>query len=257
MAQTRWRLAFLLGGTEGIGAAVAAQLAAEGTHVVVFSRSPEKVDRAVRSLPGARGHTVDLTDADRTRTVLHAAVHEHGVPDLVVITAGYARAGWFGDLPLGTVQELVTTNLMGTVHACAALLPQLRAAGTGTIVTTSSLAGMTGVPGYTGYSASKFAVLGFSEALRREVARDGVRVVTLCPPNTRTPGFAEENRTKPPEVLAAEEKVPTLDPDQVATALLHGLRGRARVVVPGRQGRLSALAVRLAPGLAERQLRLR
>lgn len=249
--------AFVFGGSEGIGLAVARRLAAGGTEVVLLSRSQAKLDAAVDEIgPRARARQVDVTDATAVAAVVDALVAEVGVPDLVVTTAGYARPGWLDELPAADVTGMVATNLFGTINVARAVLPHLRAAGGGTIVTTSSMAGLAGLFGYTVYSATKFGVIGFSEALRREVRPYGVRVLVLCPPNTLTPGFEEENRHKPPEVLAAEESVRTLSPEQVADALMVALRRRRGfLVVPGRDSRLAARAIRHLPGVVDRALR--
>lgn len=256
-----WRLAFVVGGSEGIGLAVAEGLVRGGCDVAVFGRTAGKLAEAAAALraaaaPGVRVVTgeLDVRDADVTRRVLDATVADLGVPELVVCTAGYARAEWFAEAGLDNARGMMETNHFGTVHVCHAMVPHLVGAGRGTIVTTSSMAGLAGVYGYTGYSASKFAVLGFSEALRRELRPTGVHVATLCPPNTRTPGFAEENLTKPAEVLAAEEKVQTLSAGEVAEELLRALPKRPRLVVPGRSSRLAHTAVRLLPGVVERML---
>jgi len=257
-------LALVVGGSEGIGLAVAERLVAAGDHVVVLSRSATKLAAARARLEGLRNgpaqlidsRQVDVTDAEGTRAGVDALVAEAGVPGLVVTTAGYARPGYLDDLPEADVTGMVATNLLGTIHVCRAVLPHLRAAGRGTIVTTSSMAGLAGVFGYTVYSASKFGVVGFSEALRREVRPYGVRVLTLCPPNTLTPGFEEENRHKPTEVLAAEENVATLSAEEVADALLRALRRRRGfLVVPGRDSRLAAFAIRHLPFVVDRALR--
>lgn len=250
-------LAFVFGGSEGIGLAVARRLVAEGREVVVLSRSAAKLDAALAELgAGALARSVDVTDAAATSAVVDALVAEVGVPDLVVTTAGYARPGYLEDLPADDVTGMVAINLLGTIHVCRAVLPHLRRAGTGTIVTTSSMAGLAGVFGYTVYSASKFGVIGFAEALRREVRPYGLRVLVLCPPNTLTPGFEEENRHKPAEVLAAEESVATLTAEQVADTLVGALRRRRGfLVVPGRDSRLAAVAIRHLPFVVDRALR--
>jgi 3-dehydrosphinganine reductase len=251
-----WGRAFVVGGSEGIGLALAQRLAVSGTEVAIFGRSEDKLQAASRTLPRpAYAESLDVTDAAATRDVLDRAVTSVGVPDLVVSTAGFARAEWFHEEPLDNVRAMIETNYLGTVHVCHAVVPHLVAAGGGTIVTTSSMAGLTGVFGYAGYSASKFAVVGFSEALRRELRPHGVHVTVLCPPNTRTPGFDEENRTKPAEVLAAEEKVRTLEPDQVAEHLLKVLPRRPRLVIPSADGRLGHAVIRHLPRVADRMLR--
>ncbi len=258
------RLAFLVGGSEGIGAALAAHLVAEGADVVALSRSADKLSAAAAHLEGHRRtpaqriltRPLDITDGAATRQTIDALVAELGTPDLVVDTAGYSRPGWLAELPDEHVRGMVEVNLLGTIHVCRAVLPHLVAAGRGTIVTTSSMAGLTGIFGQSVYCATKFGVIGFSEALSREVRRDGIRVLVLCPPNTRTPGFEEESRHKPAEVLAAEEKASTLTADEVAEALLRALHRRGGfLVVPGRDNQALALAMRHLPAVADRLLR--
>jgi 3-dehydrosphinganine reductase len=256
-----WTRAFVVGGSEGIGLAVAQALVRRGTDVAVFGRSQAKLDAALASLEtngvATYADALDVRDAARTAEVLGDAVRDFGTPDLVVSAAGFARAEWFAEASLDHVRSMIETNYLGTVHVCHALVPHLVAAGGGTVVTTSSMAGLTGVFGYAGYSASKFAVVGFSEALRRELRPAGVHVATLCPPNTRTPGFDEENRTKPAEVLAAEEKVKTLEPEQVADHLLKVLPSRPHLVIPGFDSRLGHRVIRHLPRVADRLLRRR
>src|SRR6185503_5941588 len=97
--------------------------------------------------------------------------------------------------------ETMAVNLAGCWHMIQALLPHMKARG-GYIVNTASLAGLIGVSGYSDYCASKFALVGYSEALRAELKLVGIEVSVLCPPDTDTPGFATENRTKPEETKA-------------------------------------------------------
>ncbi len=247
---------WVFGGSEGIGLAVARRLVERGDAVVVLSRSETKLAAVRAELDTVRTRAVDVTDLDAVSATVETLVGELGVPDLVVTTAGYARPGWLDEIPADDLRGMVDVNLLGTVHVARAVVPHLVDAGRGTLVVTSSLAGLAGVFGYTVYSATKFGVIGFAEALRREIAPSGVQVRVLCPPNTLTPGFATENLHKPAEVLAAEEKASTLTPEQVADDLLRALRRRRpHVVVPGRGNRVSAWAIRHLPALVDRALR--
>lgn len=254
----------VVGGSEGIGFAAAERLASRGDDVVVLSRSEAKLAAAVARLESVRqrrdqvieSRSLDITDAAKTSRVIDELVATHGVPELVVNTAGYARPGWLGEIPADDVRGMVEVNLLGTINVARAVCPHLQSAGRGTIVTTSSMAGLAGVFGYTVYSATKFGVIGFSEALRREVAPYGVRVLVLCPPNTLTPGFETENLFKPAEVLAAEEKASTMTADEVAHDLLRALhKRRGFLIVPGRGNRLAAFAIRHVPRIVDRELR--
>ena len=165
--------------------------------------------------------------------------------------AGRAQPGYFEEIPTGQLEEIMRVNLFGTWSTVRELLPHMKGRG-GTIVNTSSLAGLVGVFGYTDYCAAKFAVIGFSEALRSELAHHGIRVFVLCPPDTETPGLEEESRTKPPETRAVAAGARCLSAEEVAATLLRGMERRGLLIIPGREARWIALAKRLFPRLVER-----
>jgi short-subunit dehydrogenase len=142
-------------------------------------------------------------------------------------------------------------NLHGCWNTVQALLPQLKA-NRGYIVNTSSMAGLIGVFGYTDYCASKFALVGFSEALRSELKPHGVTVTVLCPPDTDTPGFATENQTKPAETRAISASSKMMSADAVADALIRGMARKPLLIIPGAEGKFAVLVKRLLPGLVER-----
>jgi len=126
-------------------------------------------------------------------------------------------------------------------------VPHMRNNGGGTIVNVSSVAGFTGVFGYTDYSASKFAIIGFSEALKSEVKWDNINVNVLCPPDTETPGFKVENQTKPPETAEISASASLKSPLYVARALIKGIMKNKFMIVPGFDGKLVYYAKRFAP----------
>jgi 3-dehydrosphinganine reductase len=253
------RLALVVGGSQGIGRSVCLGLARRGAHVVIAARRPEPLAEALAEAGKQRRAAdqklavleIDVRDAAGTRAAVERVVAEHGVPDLVVNCAGQARPGFLHQLDPSHLEDQVAVNYLGTAYVCQAFLPHFLQRGSGHLVNTSSLAGLFGLFGYTAYCASKFAVVGFSEALRRELRPHGIRVSVLCPPNTRTPGLEEENRHKPPEVLAVEEKAAVLEPGQVAEALLRALPRGDFLVIPSFDGRLAHLLNRFAPWILE------
>ncbi len=255
------KLALVVGASEGIGRAVAGELAGRGCHVILTARRREPLQAALEELTGRADPALrlaidafDVSDWETTRLAVDRIIATHGLPDLVINCAGFAHPGWLDEAELEPMEQMMRVNYFGIVHVCKAFLPHFRKRGSGTFVNTSSLGGLIGLFGYTGYCASKFAVAGFSEALRREAAPFGISVTLLCPPNTRTPGLERENRIKPPEVLAQEESVVTVSPELVARRLLEALPGRPAVVIPTLDGKMVSLLSRWFPWLVDRVL---
>lgn len=250
-------LAFIPGGSTGIGRAAAEQLAARGADVAIFARRREPLEAAAAAIASRRRRPeqrvvwrqCDVADAAATTAVLQAAIAELGTPDLLINCAGRAVPDYFERITAAQLDDTLRINLAGTWNALQAVLPAMRARRRGHVVNVSSLAGLIGVFGYTDYCASKFALVGLSEALRSELRRDGIAVSVLCPPDTDTPALAEENRTKPPETRAVSAGASLLSADAVAAALLDGIARRRFLIIPGREARLAHLIKRFFPSL--------
>ncbi len=238
------KLVFITGGSSGIGLETARLLVREGAHVVIFGRTQAKLDAT-----GLTAYSLDVTDNQMVQRVVELAVNEQGVPDILINCAGRAVPHYFEDITYEMFDATMRTNLYGQWSMCAALVPKMQ---NGYIVNVSSMAGFIGVFGYSDYAASKYASVGFSEVLRSELRGRGIGVSVLCPPDTDTPGFAEENITKPAETIAASEGGGVMQPAAVALALLDGMRKGRFIIIPGREGKLVYLLKRLFPGLLER-----
>lgn len=259
------RVAFVAGGSQGIGLAAAKQLAARGAHVAIFARRPEVLAQAASEIESRRRsreqrvvwRSLDVADHEKVGEAMSACVADIGTPDLLLNCAGRARPDYFENITPERFDETLRINLHGCWNTVSALVPHMKNRRGSYIVNTSSLAGLIGVFGYTDYCASKFALVGFSEALRAEVARYGMTVSVLCPPDTDTPGFAAENIGKPPETVAASEGGGVMSAEAVAEELFRGMARRRFLIIPGREGRVAHLAKRLAPGLVERIVRRR
>jgi len=251
------KLAFVTGASEGIGKEITKELVRAGAHVLMYSRSHAKLVVALQEVETLRVHdtqtvltqSLDVVDAHRVATIFTAHVQEYGAPDVVVNCAGFARPGYLHELDLAHSHAMMDLNYFSIVNVCKALVPAMLAAQRGYIVNTSSMAGFIGLFGYTGYCASKYAVVGFSEALRRDLEPYNITVSVLCPPNTRTPGLLEENKYKPPEVLAIEEKVKPVEPDYVARQLLKALPKKPFMTVPTFDGAMAYRLSRYVPAL--------
>ncbi len=246
---------YVTGGSAGIGLALSKQAAAKGANLLLLARDAGRLATAVSEVraagePGVRidARALDVTDRARVTEVLAEAVASFGPPDVLVNNAGRALPRRFDDVTPEQFDATLRLNLAAPRDTIAALLPHLRAR-RGAILNVSSMAGFVGVYGYTDYSASKFGLIGFSEALRQELKPDGVTVQVLCPPDTDTPGFANENREKPAETRALSKGASLLTADDVARAALAALGTTTFLIVPGLPGKAALLAKRLVPGL--------
>ncbi|HET6832033.1 MAG TPA: SDR family NAD(P)-dependent oxidoreductase [Solirubrobacterales bacterium] len=244
--------AFLVtGASSGIGEATARRLAREpGAELVLVARREDRLRDLAAALPvEASWVAADLTDADApARLAAHVEEH-HGRLDLLVNNAGASWRGRFGDEGWENVARTMRINFDAVVRLTDALLPVLRRSAPSAIVNVASTAGRISRPGAGAYSASKYALIGWSDSLHAEEQAHGVHVGLVLPGFIATEGFpAAELRAKP----WTRWLVST--PDKAAEAILDaGLRGRAERYVPRPYGLVAALRI-LAPGLVRRVL---
>lgn len=251
----REKSALVVGGSQGIGLAISSRLSQLGCRVWLAARDQNRLEEVCENFAGATPLQLDVTDGASTREKLQQVSDDQGAFDFVFNCAGLALPGYLTEQPPKDARTMMEVNYFGTYNVCRTVVEPMIARRQGVIVNTSSLGGLMGLFGYTGYCASKFAVVGFSEALRREVAPFGVRVCLLCPPNTDTPGLARENLTKPAEVLATEENVKTVTPEFVAEKLLRAIPRGKTMVIPTFDGWLAYYLARYAPFVLERFVR--
>ncbi|HEX8990253.1 MAG TPA: SDR family oxidoreductase [Anaerolineales bacterium] len=244
------RLALITGGSSGIGLALAQLLAREGTNVWLLARHKDTLETALKSLPtqGDQRHGIavaDVSNWEQLHTTVQRITREAGLPDLLINSAGITEPGYVQDIPAETFREIMDINYLGTVHTTKAVLPGMLERGSGHIINISSAGGFITGPGYAAYSPSKFAVRGFSDALRAEVKPRGLRVSLVYPPNTDTPQRAYEVSRQSPEVHNVDEnaglgpwKFGTLPVSQVAEEILQGVKRERYVILPGSGNRV-------------------
>ena len=244
--------ALVTGASSGIGEATARRLAHEpGARLVLVARREERLRAVAESLPVPASHVaVDLTDDDAPERVLaHVQQQERGRLTLLVNNAGSAWRARFAEGGWANVQRTMAVNFDAVLRLTEALLPLLRASAPSSIVNVASTAGRVTRGGSAAYSASKFALAGWSDGLYIEERAHGVHVGLVLPGFIATEGF-------PQEELRAKALTRRLvsTPDRAAEAIVDaGLRGRAERYVP-RVYALAAVARVLAPGLVRRVL---
>jgi 3-dehydrosphinganine reductase len=253
----QYQLALITGGSSGIGLALAKKLVQSGTDVCLLARDEAKLANAKTALstlkvtPDQQILTLscDVTDYDLLQKRLTPFVEEHGSPDLVINSAGVTYPGYFQKLDVETFHWLMDINYYGTVHILKLLTPGMIERGAGTILNISSQAGFAGVFGYSGYSASKYAVRGFSDVIRSELKPLGIQVSVAFPPDTETPQLAFEEPLKPYETrfIAVTTKVQSAD--AVAEEILRKMDKGNYIIIPGFDGKLVYRALNLLGNL--------
>ncbi|OQR97213.1 3-ketodihydrosphingosine reductase-like [Thraustotheca clavata] len=220
------------GGSQGLGRAIAFQLVAAGANVTILSRSAEKlkivVDEAQKSATPGRGQiayqAVDTRDFGAMQYAVAAAESMFGPIDILFPVVGKARTAKLEQLSIEDHKQAMEINYFGTLNTVYAVLPTMRERKQGSIVFITSGAAMTSYIGYAAYSPSKYAVRGLADCLRNELEYSGVTVHIAYPGQMDTPGFAEEQLTKPAECKAIEADDTMHQPEAVAKVILRDLQ---------------------------------
>ncbi len=230
----------ITGAARGIGRAIAQELAGAGAQVVVVDLDAELAAEVARALPGP-GHAaaaVDVTSAAAVQAAVERIEREQGPIDVLVNNAGIMSLGGFLDQPPGRDGAQQRVNLDGVIHGMRAVLPFMLARRRGHVVNVASVAGRIGTPFAAVYSATKFAVIGLTEAVRAELDGQGVRFTYVMPALVDTELIAGAGRPAWP---------PVASPEDVARAVHDALlTGKVDVYVP-RVARLSAVIPALLP----------
>lgn len=242
-------VALVTGASSGIGEATARRLAREsGAELVLVARREDRLERLVSELPCPATYlAVDLTEPDAPADVLAHVTAHHDRLDLLVNNAGAAWRGTFGEDGWENVRRNMELNFDAVLRLTEALLPLLRSSAPSAVVNVSSTAGRVSRAGSGGYSASKFALAGWSDALYGEERVHGVHVGLVLPGFVKTEGF-------PAEELRASRRTSWLvsDVEKVAEAIVEaGPGGKAERYVPRPYGLVAALRV-LLPRLVRR-----
>ncbi len=244
-------VAVVTGAASGIGAALAAELARRGATLALVDKDGEGLERVAAASPGriAGLHVVDLADPDAAAQIASAVPES---VNLLVNNAGVALGGRFEQVTAEDFDWLMAINFGAVVRLTRAFLPRLRQAGEARIVNVSSVFGLIAPPGQTAYAASKFAVRGFSEALRAELHETGVGVSVVHPGGVRTNIAANARHAPIPPAELAEaarrwEKMLRMPASQAATIIAEGIARRRERILVGADARVIDALQRLLP----------
>ena len=247
----------ITGGSNGIGKALVELMLQKGCRVATCGRNYEKLYELQAGNTGKPLHivTADVSKEADCKQFIQSVIEAFGTIDVLINNAGISMRALFAETELQTLHTLMDVNFWGTVYCTKFALPQILKS-KGTIVGVSSVAGLRGLPGRTGYSASKFAVNGFLEALRTEVSADGVNVMWI------SPGFTSSNiRNAALNENAEAQKENPLDESKMmssekcAAYIVEAIEKRKRNKVLTFLGQRTALMSKFFPKITDKMVR--
>ncbi len=250
------KVVIVTGASSGIGEALAREFATLGARVVLGARSIPKLQQITDDIRVRGGQAaycgVDVTNPEECNELIDTAVREFGGVDVLICNAGLSMRAIFDDVDLSVLHRLMDVNFWGTVNCCKYALPYLQAS-KGSIVGVSSVAGLHGLPGRTGYSASKYAMTGFLETLRIENLKKGLHVMIACPgftaSNVRFSALTADG-SQQGETPRDESKMMTAE--QVAKIIIRGIRRRKRLCLMEIEGRATHFVKKFAPAFLDK-----
>lgn len=240
------------GASRGIGRAIALELAKQGaSRILLLARSSQALAEVAMEIEELHVQAIplvaDLTEIEALSVVISHAWKDHGPIHVLVNCAGIAHQSPFLQSQPKKVLEEISVNLMGLYTVTRLIAKRMAAQRNGVIVNVSSLMGKLAAPTMSTYSATKFAILGFTQALRAELADHNVRVLALLPSLTDTDMVRK---------MKVFRWVVPSTPEQVAEALVHGLLTESSEIFVGWQSQAAALMHRFVPWLTERFIRM-
>jgi short-subunit dehydrogenase len=260
------KIVLITGASEGIGRALALELATRGAHLALCARSASRLSELARLCVERGGAALavpgDVSQPQDCRQMVAAAVAHYGALDALVNNAGFTMWARFDALTgLEVFEQLLAVNYLGAVRMTAAALPHLRARG-GLLVAVASIAGLTGVPERSGYAASKHAMVGFFESLRIELTGSGVDVCIVAPDFVASEIHRRAiDATGTALGVTPMRETRIMSAERCAQLIADAMARRQRLLITSARGRLGRWARLVAPslvdGMAARAIRRR
>jgi dehydrogenase/reductase SDR family member 7B len=252
------KVVVITGATSGIGKALAFQFGLTGSKILITGRNLIELENTIRQLTAAgidaTGFQADVSIEDDNRKMAEETIRKYGRIDILINNAGISMRALFEDVDLDVVKKVMDINFYGVLYATKYCFPEIKK-NKGSVIGISSIAGYRGLPGRTGYSASKFAVNGFLEVLRTENLKTGVHVLTACPgftaSNIRKRSLTKDG-TSQGESPRDENKM--MSAEECALHIYNATLNRKSRLILTSQGKLAVWLNKLFPAVADKMV---
>ena len=241
------KVVIVTGASSGIGEATARRLARDGMRVTLAARRQDELERVAGEIEAGGGQTLiaptDVRDRAAIRRMVQATLDRWGRVDVLINNAGLGYSARVVDLDPEQLRDQVDVNLVAVIECAQAVLPAMMQKKSGHIINVASIAGLVGLPGSSVYSATKFGVVGFSDALRREVRKYGIQVTALCPGFVGT-NFSSWHRQVLERQMKGERVLGFMRAEYVADRIADDIvrHPRHRAIIPPGWGMLVGVA---------------
>jgi short-subunit dehydrogenase len=248
------KIVVITGGSDGIGKALVAQFLALGAKVATCGRNENKLSLLATEFPSSNLYTaqVDVSKQDQSEAFIKQVVDNWGRIDILINNAGISMRALVSEVSVQTLQNVMDINFWGTVYCTKAALASIQQ-NKGVIVGVSSIAGYRGLPGRSGYSASKFALNGWLEALKTELYASGTHVMWVCP------GFTTSNirnaaldKNAKAQGESPMDEGAMMSSEQCATHIIHAIEKRKRSLVLTFTGKRTVFMNKFFPAWADK-----
>ncbi len=252
------KVVIITGASSGIGKACAEQFGKQGAKLTITGRNEQNLIETAKELK-AKGIEVlavasDVAIKEDCQRIIDETIKTYGKIDVLINNAGISMRALLNDADLSVIEKVMQINFYGTLYCTKYALPYLLKS-KGSVVGVSSIAGYVGLPARTGYSASKFAMQGFLDALRTENLKKGLHVMIACPgftaSNIRNTALAADGNAQG-ESPREEDKMMTAE--EVAEHIYHGVIKRKRTLVLTTEGKLAVFLSKLFPAFIEKMV---
>lgn len=229
------KVALITGASSGIGEATALALAAQGAKVALAARRAERLEKLEKQITSGGGQalslTTDVTDEAQINEMVQKTNTHFGSVDILVNNAGVMLTGLVEDADTSDWRRMIDIDLLGLMYATHAALPLMKAQGGGHIVNISSVAGRTTSANFAVYNAAKFGVVAFSDALRKEVYKDNIRVTVIEPGAVATELANQITNESKQQVEGIYQSLTALESEDIAGAIIYAVTQPSRVNV--------------------------